>query len=73
MSSEIRRGASIPQVAAMYQVSEGLLYKLANEGKLPGCRRLGGGDGGRGRFIVHLETFEAYLASGMGDERSKED
>ncbi len=73
MSMVIRRGASIPQLAAMYQVSEGLLYNLANEGKLPGCRRLAGGDGSRGRFVVHLETFEAYLASGMGDERPEQD
>ena len=57
-----RAGASIPEMAAEYGVSEALLYNLANRGELPGCRRLGK------RFIIHRETFENYLRAGVGDE-----
>lgn len=55
--------ASIPELARWTGVSESLLYSLANQGKLPGCRRLSS------RFIVHVETFEAWLMSGTGDDR----
>ena len=58
-----RPGASIPELALEYGTSESLLYNLANQGKLPGCRRLGK------RFVVHRETFEDWLKGGMGDER----
>ena len=62
--SEVNRpGASIPELSVRYPVSQALLYRLANEGQLPGCRRLGK------RFIVHLPTFESWLESGMGEER----
>ena len=57
-----RPGTSIPKLAESYDVSESLLYRLANSHQLPGCRRLGK------RFIVHLPTFEAWLQSGMGEE-----
>lgn len=57
-----RRSVSIPELAKIHSVSEALLYRLANEGQLPGCRRLGH------RFIVHLETFETWLKSGTGEE-----
>ena len=53
---------SIPDLARMTGLSESLLYLKANEGVLPGCRRLGR------RFLVHRETFEAWLQSGGGDE-----
>ncbi len=56
-------GISIPELARMTGLSEGLLYQKANEGTLPGCRRLAT------RFVVHLETFEEWLKSGTGDER----
>ena len=59
-----RPGASIPALALEYGTSESLLYNLANQGKLPGCRRLGK------RFVVHRETFEDWLKGGMGDEKS---
>lgn len=55
--------ASIPELARWTGVSESLLYSLANEGKLPGCRRLST------RFVVHVETFENWLKSGNGEER----
>ena len=55
-----RVGASIPELAVEYGVSEALLYNLANEGKLPGARRLGK------RIVVHRETFERWLSEGQG-------
>lgn len=57
-----RPGASIPEIAKEYGVSEALLYTLANRGELPGCRRLGK------RFVIHRETFESWLKGGMGDD-----
>jgi hypothetical protein len=54
---------SIPDLSRLTGLSEGLLYQKANEGNLPGCRRIGK------RFLVHLETFTEYLKSGMGQEQ----
>ena len=53
---------SIPQLARLTGVSEGTLYLRANEGSLPGCRRIGK------RWVVHLETFNDFLKTGMGEE-----
>jgi predicted DNA-binding transcriptional regulator AlpA len=53
---------SIPELSRLTGLSEGLLYAKANEGSLPGCRRIGK------RFVCHLETFLDYLKSGSGDE-----
>ena len=53
---------SIPQLARLTGVSEGTLYLRANEGSLPGCRRIGK------RWVVHLETFNDFLKSGMGEK-----
>lgn len=55
-------GASIPQLAVEYQVSESTLYSLANQGKLPGARRLGK------RIVIHRARFEEWLKTGTGDE-----
>ena len=54
---------SIPILAHQTGLSESLLYQKANDGTLPGCRRLGK------RFLVHVETFEAWLRDGLGDRR----
>ena len=54
---------SIPDLARMTGLSEGLLYIKANAGELPGCRRVGK------RFLVHVETFGEWLKAGNGDER----
>ena len=54
---------SIPDLSRLTGLSEGLLYIKANEGDLPGCRRIGK------RFLVHLETFNDYLKAGMGEEQ----
>ena len=66
MTLEKPRGASIPELATEYQVSESTLYGLANQGRLPGARRLGK------RIVIHRATFEAWLVSGMGDELEHE-
>ena len=42
-------------------VSTATLYSLANQGKLPGARRIGK------RIIIHRETFLRWLADGMGE------
>ena len=60
-------GASIAELARDYGVSESVLYALAKQGKLPGCRRLSK------RFVVHRGIFEEWLKSGMGDERTNGD
>jgi predicted DNA-binding transcriptional regulator AlpA len=53
---------SIPRLALQTGLSESLLYQKANQGTLPGCRRIGK------RFLVHVATFEAWLKSGNGEE-----
>ena len=57
-----RFAISIPELASSTGLSEALLYSKANEGALPGCRRVGK------RFVVHAATFENWLADGMGQE-----
>ena len=64
--SKDRPGASIPDMASEYGVSEALLYGLANRGDLPGCRRLGK------RFVIHRATFEEWLKTGTGDNLGNE-
>jgi hypothetical protein len=53
-------GASIPELASEWNVSEFLLRSLANQEKLPGCRRLGR------RYVVDRETFTNWMKSGQG-------
>jgi predicted DNA-binding transcriptional regulator AlpA len=65
--SERPLAVSIPDLARLTGISEGLLYVKANSGELPGCRRIGR------RFVVHLETFESYLKSGLGAEQAGND
>ena len=55
-------GVSIPELSARTGLSEFLLYSQANAGNLPGCRRIGR------RFLVHVPTFERWLADGWGEE-----
>ena len=61
-TTETPIAVSIPQLARLTGVSEGTLYLRANEGSLPGCRRIGK------RWVVHLETFNDFLKTGMGEE-----
>ena len=51
----------IPELAERTGLSEGLLYAKANQGTLHGCRRVGK------RFLVHIATFEQWLAEGWGE------
>jgi excisionase family DNA binding protein len=53
-------GASIPELAKDFGVSEATLYNLANREELPGARRVGR------RILVHRATFEAWIAAGHG-------
>ena len=57
-----RVAVSIPEMAERTGLSEGLLYAKANQGTLPGCRRIGK------RFLIHIATFEKWLAGGWGEE-----
>ena len=54
-------GMSISEGAKEALVSTATLYSLANQGKLPGARRIGK------RIIIHRETFLRWLADGMGE------
>ena len=53
-------GMSITEAATESGVSESTLYALANQGKLPGCRRLGK------RLVIHRATFFEWLRDGNG-------
>jgi excisionase family DNA binding protein len=57
---------SIAEAAEQAGVSTATLYSLANQGRLPGARRLGK------RIVIHRATFEEWLTSGMGDELEDE-
>ena len=59
---DARLAVSIPELSELTGLSEGLLYAKANQGSLPGCRRIGK------RFLIHISTFENWLADGMGEE-----
>ena len=51
---------TINKLSHLTGLSRSLLYARANNGELPGCRRLGS------RILIHLPTFEDYLKSGNG-------
>ena len=58
--NEQRISASIPELSRLTGISEGTLYRRANEGSLPGCRKLGK------RIFVHIEEFNEWLRTGTG-------
>ena len=60
-TNERPAGMSILEAASEAQVSSATLYSLANQGKLPGARRIGK------RIVIHRETFLRWLADGMGE------
>lgn len=62
VAESARIAVSIPELARLTGLSEGLLYIKANQGELPGCRRIGR------RFLVHLATFDEFLTSGAGEQ-----
>jgi excisionase family DNA binding protein len=53
-------GMSVMEAAVEAGVSESTLYALANQGKLPGARRVGK------RIIIHRAVFEEWLRTGQG-------
>ena len=57
---KIRLGMNMAEAAIEAGVSEATLYSLANQGKLPGARRIGH------RIIIHRETFVDWLRTGTG-------
>ena len=61
-----RIGMSVSEAAIQAGVSEATLYSLANQGRLPGARRLGK------RIVIHRATFEEWLKTGTGDDLESE-
>lgn len=53
-------GMSITEAAIEAGVSESTLYSLANQGELPGARRIGK------RIVIHPGVFEEWLREGVG-------
>jgi len=51
---------SIPELSRLCGLSQTVLYAKANDGTLEGCRRVGR------RFVIHLATFDSWLAEGKG-------
>ena len=64
--NEIPLGMSVSEAAIQAGVSEATVYSLANQGRLPGARRLGK------RIVIHRATFEEWLKTGTGDELDHE-
>ena len=65
-SNELPIGMSVSEAAIQAGVSEATVYSLANQGRLPGARRLGK------RIVIHRATFEEWLKTGTGDELDNE-
>ena len=61
ITHEPTAGMSILEAADQAGVSTATLYSLANQGKLPGARRIGK------RIVIHRETFLRWLSEGMGE------
>ena len=51
---------SIAEAAEQAGVSTATLYALANQGELPGARRIGK------RIVIHRGIFEEWLKAGSG-------
>jgi hypothetical protein len=58
--SEDKEYVTVIELVRITGLSRSLLYARANDGELPGCRRLGS------RILIHLPTFEDYLKTGNG-------
>ncbi|MBI4299112.1 MAG: helix-turn-helix domain-containing protein [Chloroflexi bacterium] len=59
LSKPTQEGASIRELARRFGVSAPVLYELARQDRLPGCRRIG-----EKRFVVHVPSFQQWLESG---------
>lgn len=60
MTNKNELAMSIAEAAGLIGVSRSTLYDLANQGKLPGSRRIGT------RIIIHREVFTEWLSQGSG-------
>ena len=58
-TEQTQEGVGIRELARRFGVSAPVLYDLARQDKLPGCRRIG-----EKRFICHIPTFRQWLESG---------
>ena len=58
--SEEKEYVTVTELVRITGLSRSLLYARANDGALPGCRRLGS------RLLIHLPTFKDHLKSGDG-------
>ena len=58
--SEDKEYVTVIDLVRITGLSRSLLYAKANDGELPGCRRLGS------RLLIHLPTFKDHLKSGNG-------
>jgi len=60
MTNKNELAMSIAEAAGLIGVSPSTLYALANQGKLPGSRRIGT------RIVIHREEFTNWLIEGQG-------
>ena len=68
MSTETGRrpGTTIAELAEDYALSKSFLWKLARQGELPGCRKIGS------RYIVLRAEFESWIREGGPDQTSQD-
>lgn len=60
MTNKNELAMSIAEAAGLIGVSRSTLYALANQGKLPGTRRIGT------RIVIHRGEFTNWLIDGQG-------
>lgn len=60
MTNKNELAMSIAEAAGLIGVSPSTLYALANQGKLPGSRRIGT------RIVIHRGEFTNWLSEGQG-------
>ena len=53
---------SVDEAAGILGISRRYGFELARKGKLPGVRRLGGGEGKKGKYLVSKKLLEDWLA-----------
>ena len=53
---------SVQEAAEILGISRRYGFELARKGLLPGVRRLGGGEGKKGKYLVSKKLLEDWLA-----------
>ena len=53
---------SVEEAAIVLNISRRYAFELARKGTLPGVRRLGGGEGKQGKYLVSKKLLEDWLA-----------